>query len=69
MSKITFSNTQKHHCYTEQKGNWVIFRCKECPQYERRMNLITGRWISINTNSEVTHSGFFVQPGLSYRPN
>ena len=55
----------KHKCYGERKGNWVIFRCPLCPDYERRMNFKTGEISSkYDKNNYNLHNGFYIKPGL-----
>lgn len=75
MASIEFGGSgnkdRNHKCYTEQKGDWIIFRCHQCPDYERRMHLKTGK-MKFKNNSEdsgILHNGFFVQPGFDYQPN
>jgi hypothetical protein len=75
MSSIESSGSDnhksKHKCYSEQEGEWIVFRCHLCPDYERRMHLKTGKMKSKGTgDSDFLHSGFYVGPGLKdYRSN
>ena len=63
-------NKRNHKCYTEQEGKWIIFRCHLCPDYERRMHTETGKMESTGKeNTDFLHNGFYVRPGLDYRPN
>ena len=40
-------NKQKNHkCTSEQEGEWIVFRCDLCPDYERRMHLKTGKMVT-----------------------
>jgi hypothetical protein len=36
------SDAEVHECESHRKGDWIIFRCPLCPDYERRMNWRTG---------------------------
>ena len=75
MASIEFGgsakNNRKHQCYSEQEGEWIVFRCHLCPDYERRMHLKTGKMKSKghNDDSDILHNGFYIRPGLDYRPN
>ena len=74
-SNINFGNMDDdaHKCYGEQEGDWVVFRCPVCEDYERRINLKTGEMKSQYDKDNVTqHHGFYMKPGLdslSYSSN
>ena len=61
---------RNHKCTSEQEGEWIVFRCDLCPDYERRMHLKTGKMVTKgNEESNILHNGFFVRPGFDYQPN
>jgi hypothetical protein len=31
-----------HDCTASTEGEWVVFRCPRCPEYERRIHIQTG---------------------------
>ena len=32
-----------HHCQVHQEDNWIIYTCKQCPSYERKIDRNTGQ--------------------------
>ena len=46
-----------HNCNSATEGDWVVFRCPICKDYERRINLLTGETSVKNVSSVVNHSG------------
>lgn len=32
-----------HHCEVRQEENWIVYTCKHCPGYERKIDLQTGQ--------------------------
>lgn len=54
-----------HACYAEQEGDWVVFRCPVCKDYERRMNIKTGEMQSqVSEENKIPHHGFYIKPGF-----
>lgn len=51
-----------HPCNGFRDGDWIIFRCEQCPNYERRMNWRTGEVRSRHTAPEIRHNGFYIPP-------
>ncbi|NUO78866.1 hypothetical protein HUU05_02235 [candidate division KSB1 bacterium] len=49
-----------HQCQGFRDGDWIIFRCEHCPDYERRMNWRTGAVQSRHAKAEIQHHGFYV---------
>ena len=48
----------RHQCTSERDGDWVIFRCKHCPSFERRVNLKSGEATQKSCgNPAVRHDG------------
>jgi hypothetical protein len=46
-----------HECEAYRDGNWIIFRCPHCYDYERRLNWRTGEMNSRHSRAEVHHTG------------
>ncbi len=63
----------KHRCYVEQEGDWMVFLCPACPDYERRIHSKTGEMQSkCSPYNEHRHFGIYVRPGFAtglYMPN
>ena len=39
---IEIGHPDSHKCQTSLDGNWVVFTCPLCEDYERRVNRVTG---------------------------
>lgn len=48
---------EQHSCVARAEGDWIVFRCPKCPDYERRINWRTGQMESRNVKSHVIHTG------------
>lgn len=61
MKTIDFNahNMEQHVCKSYRNGDWIIFYCEQCPDYERRMNWRTGEMQVKNAKTEVSHNGFY----------
>lgn len=59
MDAISFKGlpTDIHHCTSHRDGDWVIWRCPQCADYERRMNWQTGEMHIRRGRSEAQHTG------------
>jgi hypothetical protein len=60
MHEIDFSpkpGYNNHECDAVTEGDWVVFRCPMCQDYERRINVVTGETRVKNPSSSVSHSG------------
>lgn len=72
---IRFDNINENHhkCYVEKEGDWLVFRCPLCHEYERRINLKTRESKLIaDFDNFIPHYGYFIKPGLDtglYQPN
>jgi hypothetical protein len=53
------SDTEVHECESHRKGDWIIFRCPLCPDYERRMNWRTGEMNVKNNTADINHTGSY----------
>ncbi|HGY54844.1 MAG TPA: hypothetical protein ENK44_04000 [Caldithrix abyssi] len=47
----------KHECESHRDGDWIIFRCPLCPDYERRFNWRTDEMKVKGDHPRVSHSG------------
>lgn len=59
--EIRFGNTEDgsiHRCESCQEGDWIVFSCPDCYDYERRLNWRTGETFSESVHPEIQHSGF-----------
>lgn len=54
------SGPEHHPCTSTRDGDWIIFRCGRCPDYERRMNWRTGASQVHNPQPDFQHSGHHV---------
>ncbi len=55
----------RHDCTTERRGDWVIFRCPDCPDFERRFNYMTGQLSeSPSIAPHIQHDGTYFPAGL-----
>ena len=54
------SGPDHHECTSTTEGDWIIFRCRRCPDYERWLNSHTGETRAWNVRPELRHSGHLV---------
>ena len=47
-----------HECTASREGDWDVYRCPICKDYERRINRLTGEMKVSNPNAHFRHSGF-----------
>jgi len=62
MLKVNFEkpvNGEHHECEAIRRGDWIIFSCPKCPDYERRLNWRTGKMTSKGARADVQHSGMY----------
>jgi hypothetical protein len=50
-----------HHCTSHREGDWVVWRCPQCSDYERRMNWQTGEMNIRRGHSSAQHTGMSTQ--------
>lgn len=48
---------EAHECKSFRNGDWIIFRCPKCPDYERRINWRTGKMKVKNDDPHINHRG------------
>lgn len=51
---------ETHICDSRREGDWIIFTCKYCPDYERRYNYKTREMKVKNSSPHINHVGHFV---------
>lgn len=57
---IDFNRTpdlEHHQCSATRDGEWIIFHCPKCRDYERRLNWRTGETKARNVRATIDHSG------------
>ncbi len=62
MFEIRFngSETSNHHkCESRRNGDWIIFYCPRCPEFERKLNWRTGELETKGAVKEINHSGSY----------
>jgi hypothetical protein len=47
----------QHECDSFTEGEWVVFRCPICRDYERRINAVTGEMKVKKGGSTARHTG------------
>ncbi len=52
------AGSQQHECEAYDDGDWIVFRCPICKDYERRINKLTGKMRVSNANAHIRHAGF-----------
>lgn len=52
-------DVEHHRSESIRKGDWIIFRCPKCPEYEQRLNWRTGEMKSKGTREDVNHSSCY----------
>ncbi len=54
-----------HLCESNRNGDWLIFTCPKCPDYERRLNWKTGEMhLKEGKDEMILHRGSFLPIGL-----
>lgn len=49
---------QEHHeCVGVYEGDWEVYRCPLCPEYERRFNRKSGQMLVCGQSLAIRHSG------------
>ena len=41
--KMESADPDAHECQSHRKGDWIVYTCAHCPDYERRYHLKTGQ--------------------------
>lgn len=50
-------DSEHHKCQAARNGDWIIFQCPKCQDYERRLNWRTGETRSRNVSATIDHHG------------
>ena len=53
---IEFPIKNTHHCTSHVDGDWIVWRCPICTDYERRLNHKTGK-MAVKGKTEFQHQG------------
>jgi hypothetical protein len=53
-----------HTCQSRREGEWIIWTCRQCESYERRLNLRTGAMWSHAEDEETLHTGIHLPVGV-----
>ncbi len=51
------SDESNHICDSYRDGKWIIYHCKSCPDYERRISWETGAVTVKGSNPSIQHCG------------
>jgi hypothetical protein len=54
--QIEFPIENSHSCTSHIEGDWIIWRCPICIDYERRLNVVTGK-MTVKGKTEFSHQG------------
>jgi len=55
---IKFNSGSKHKCDVKLEGDWLVFTCDKCPEFERRINKVTNEMRSkYNPENPNRHNG------------
>ncbi|MCF8244654.1 MAG: hypothetical protein K9J37_09480 [Saprospiraceae bacterium] len=59
MRRQTSSQEHKaeHHCIGHKEGDWIIFICPVCKDYQRQINCVTKQVTVRQGNSNAVHIG------------
>jgi hypothetical protein len=53
------SNSNSHECEATHLGDWVVYRCPKCSDYERRYNWRTGTMKTTGLKTHIHHWGVY----------
>ena len=61
MSDFQFDSSsaenEVHKCKSYRDGDWIIYYCPQCSDYERRINWRTGKMKSRHIKKNINHVG------------
>lgn len=57
MTTITNDTPDTHQCLSHREGDWIIFHCPLCKDYERRVNWKTREVKVRRGSSNAVHAG------------
>jgi hypothetical protein len=59
------SDADVHLCEARREGDWVVFTCPHCADFERRLNFVTGQFhIQADGNPYILHEGTYQPVGF-----
>lgn len=54
-----------HACESRREGDWIVFTCPQCEEFERRINFETGeQHTTPSANPYILHQGSFMPAGF-----
>ena len=53
-------SVETHKCTSVRDGDWIIYHCPKCWDYERRFNWRTGEMKTRNIKANINHTGTHV---------
>lgn len=59
-------SANQHVCQSQRDGDWIIFTCSKCPDYERRVNWRTGQMSVTHGLLHVAHIGTHLPAEIAY---
>lgn len=68
MQNLNFPNKKpspQHECISQKKGDWIIWTCPHCEDYERKFNLKTGEMKANTKIYHPLHTGLHLPTGIS----
>lgn len=54
------ADAETHACQSRVEGDWIIFTCPDCPDYERRYNYKTKEMQVKHASVDINHVGQFI---------
>lgn len=60
-------SAEKHACESHLEGDWIIWTCRNCGDYERRLNWRTGETKSKKSPLHAEHYAMNLTHGISPR--
>jgi hypothetical protein len=65
LSLSNSNNPDTHPCETHRDGDWIVFTCPKCADFERRLNYVTGEFVcQPDENPYVQHEGNYHPVGF-----
>lgn len=53
------SDSTHHECSATRSGDWVVYRCPQCSDYQRWHNLRTGKMKTKGLKANIQHWGVY----------
>lgn len=62
--KLGGGQSETHHeCESRREGDWLIFSCPHCPDYQRKYHLVSGEMqVRPGQDPTIQHHGSLVAP-------